>query len=96
MVLKGRGQPAGKVSSPPTRLLHVCGDQGSRFWVHQVFFNGETVVFKRGTEEQNCAGLELTLSGTISGSEIFKVVSIFCKELWGDEALLTVRRYEMT
>lgn len=61
MVLKGRGQPAGKVSSPATRLLHVCGDQGSRFWVHQVFFNGETVVFKRGTEEQNCAGLELPL-----------------------------------
>lgn len=49
-----------KSSAPPPRLLHVCGDQGSRFWVHQVFFNGETVVFKSGTEEQNCVGLELT------------------------------------
>lgn len=45
----------------PTHALAAClWRPGSRFWVQQVFFNGETVVFKRGTEEQNCVGLELT------------------------------------
>lgn len=77
-------------------MLPVCGDQGSSLWVHRVFFDGETA------EERRCGGLALSAwwaepsPSPLSGSETFKVVAVFCKELRGDEALLTVRRYEMT